>query len=79
MTNLGDRGVDAVLGVIYPPQVAIVGFGRVAARPWVVDGAVAARRVVTATLAADHRVTDGHRAGGFLNALDALLQAPERL
>jgi pyruvate dehydrogenase E2 component (dihydrolipoamide acetyltransferase) len=61
VTILGDRGVDTVYGVVYPPQVAIVGFGTVVERPWVVDGGVVARRLVRATLAADHRVSDGHR------------------
>jgi pyruvate dehydrogenase E2 component (dihydrolipoamide acetyltransferase) len=79
VTSLGERGVDTVFGVIYPPQVAIVGFGRIAERPWSVEGAVVSRPVVTATLSADHRVTDGHRAGLFLVALDHLLQAPETL
>lgn len=79
VTSLGERGVEAVYGVIYPPQVAIVGFGAVAERPWVVDGAVVPRPLVTATLAADHRVTDGHRAGLFLTRIDALLQEPEKL
>jgi pyruvate dehydrogenase E2 component (dihydrolipoamide acetyltransferase) len=79
VTSLGERGVEAVYGVIYPPQVAIVGFGTVVERPWVVDGAVVPRPLVTATLAADHRVTDGHRAGLFLARIDALLQDPARL
>jgi pyruvate dehydrogenase E2 component (dihydrolipoamide acetyltransferase) len=79
VTNLGDQGVDAGFGVIYPPQVAIVGFGRVAERPWVVGGAVVARSVVTATLSGDHRASDGHRGGLFLAAIDRLLQRPEAL
>jgi pyruvate dehydrogenase E2 component (dihydrolipoamide acetyltransferase) len=65
--------------VIYPPQVAIVGLGRVSERAWVVDGAITARKVLTATLAADHRVSDGHRGGLFLAALARLLNEPERL
>ena len=48
VTSLGDRGAEAAQGIIYPPQVAIVGFGRVALRPWVVDGRVEARPIVTA-------------------------------
>jgi pyruvate dehydrogenase E2 component (dihydrolipoamide acetyltransferase) len=63
VTNLGDRGVESVLGVIYPPQVALVGFGKVVDRPWAVDGMLTVRPVVTATLSADHRVSDGHRGG----------------
>jgi pyruvate dehydrogenase E2 component (dihydrolipoamide acetyltransferase) len=65
--------------VIYPPQVAIVGFGKVVERPWVVDGALAARPLVTLTLAADHRVSDGHRGALFLARIGDLLQRPEAL
>jgi pyruvate dehydrogenase E2 component (dihydrolipoamide acetyltransferase) len=79
VTSLGDRGVEAVLGVIYPPQVALVGFGRINDRPWVVDGQIVARPVVTASLTADHRASDGHRGGLFLAAIDRLLQQPEQL
>lgn len=79
VTSLGDQGVEAVFGIIYPPQVALVGFGRIVERPWVVDGQVVARRVVTATLSADHRVSDGHRGALFLAALDRLLQEPRAL
>ncbi|MGB8853078.1 MAG: dihydrolipoamide acetyltransferase family protein [Pirellulales bacterium] len=79
VTSLGDRGVESVYGVIYPPQVAIVGFGTIVQRPWVVDGDVRPRPVVTATLAADHRVSDGHRGGLFLEAIAQLLQEPEKL
>jgi pyruvate dehydrogenase E2 component (dihydrolipoamide acetyltransferase) len=79
VTSLGDQGVDAVLPVIYPPQVAIVGFGRIRERPWAVGGDVAVRPVVTASLAADHRVSDGHRGAQFLAGLDRLLQRPEDL
>jgi pyruvate dehydrogenase E2 component (dihydrolipoamide acetyltransferase) len=79
VTSLGDQGVEAVFGVIYPPQVAIVGFGKVVERPWVVEGQVVPRRVVTATLSADHRVSDGHRGGLFLAAVERLLQEPDKL
>ncbi len=79
VTSLGERGADAVFGVIYPPQTAIVGFGSVVERPWVVGGGVAPRPVVTVTLAGDHRASDGHRGAAFLAAIDRLLQAPEGL
>jgi pyruvate dehydrogenase E2 component (dihydrolipoamide acetyltransferase) len=79
VTSLGDRGVEAVLGLIYPPQVALVGFGRITDRPWVSDGRVEARPLVTASLAADHRASDGHRGGLLLSAIDRLLQEPEHL
>lgn len=79
VSSLGERGVDALYGIIYPPQVAIVGMGKVAARPWVVDGAVAARSVVTMTLSGDHRVTDGHAGALFLAEIGKLLQEPGKL
>jgi pyruvate dehydrogenase E2 component (dihydrolipoamide acetyltransferase) len=79
ITNLGDQGVDAVYGVIYPPQVALVGFGRVHERPWTESGMVGARRILTATLSADHRASDGHRGGIFLSAIERLLKEPEKL
>jgi pyruvate dehydrogenase E2 component (dihydrolipoamide acetyltransferase) len=79
VTSLGEQGVESVFGIIYPPQVAIVGFGKIMERPWVVEGQVVPRPVVTATLSADHRVTDGHRGGLFLAAVDRLLQEPARL
>lgn len=79
VTSLGERGAESVLGVIYPPQVAILGLGRVLERPWVVDGEIAARPLVTASLAADHRASDGHAGGLFLSAIDRFLQEPESL
>ncbi len=79
VTNLGEQGVETVYGVIYPPQVALVGFGKVAERPWVDDGNLCVRRIVHATLSADHRASVGHRGGVFLAALDRLLQEPEKL
>ncbi len=79
VTNLGDQGVDAAFGIIYPPQVALVGFGRIAERPWIVAGTIAARPLLTATLSADHRASDGHRGGMFLTAVERFLQNPETL
>ncbi|MDY0268990.1 dihydrolipoamide acetyltransferase family protein [Trichloromonas sp.] len=79
VTNLGDLGVKTVFGVIYPPQVALVGFGRITERPWAENGMLGVRRCVTATLAADHRASDGHRGGQFLAALDRFLQTPDDL
>ena len=79
VTNLGERGVDLVHGVIYPPQVALVGFGGVRERPWAVEGMLGVRPVVTATLAADHRASDGHAGSRFLTLIDRQLQNPEAL
>jgi len=79
VTSLGERGAETVIGIIYPPQVAIIGFGTISARPWVVDGRVEARPLVTVSLAADHRVTDGHIGARLLTAIDRLLQEPATL
>jgi pyruvate dehydrogenase E2 component (dihydrolipoamide acetyltransferase) len=79
ITSLGENGAETVFGVIHPPQVALVGFGRIVQRPAVVDGAIHVRPTVSVTLSADHRVTDGNRGSKFLSAIDRLLQAPERL
>jgi pyruvate dehydrogenase E2 component (dihydrolipoamide acetyltransferase) len=79
VTNLGDMGVEATFGIIFPPQVALVGFGNVARRPWVVGETIAVRPVLTATLSADHRAVDGHRGGLLLAAIDRRLQEPETL
>ncbi|WP_313676978.1 dihydrolipoamide acetyltransferase family protein [Mycolicibacterium sp.] len=77
VTNLGDKGVDAVFGVIYPPQVAIVGFGKPRQRVVVVDGGIRVATTVQATLAADHRASDGARGALFLAEINRLLQQPE--
>ncbi|MGD9749764.1 MAG: dihydrolipoamide acetyltransferase family protein [Acidimicrobiia bacterium] len=66
VTNLGELGVDAVFGVIHPPQVALVGIGAVHEEPWAAGGMVAARPVVQLTLAGDHRVSDGLTGAAFL-------------
>jgi pyruvate dehydrogenase E2 component (dihydrolipoamide acetyltransferase) len=79
VTNLGEQGVESVYGVIYPPQVALVGLGKIVERPWAEGGGVFVRRVLHATLSADHRASVGHRGGLFLAALERLLQQPEKL
>lgn len=79
ITNLGDQGAEQVFGVIYPPQVALVGFGRIIEQPWAEDGAVTVMPAMTASLSADHRVSDGHRGALFLTELRELLQHPEEL
>lgn len=78
LTSLGDIGVDKVFGVIYPPQVALVGFGKIAERPWADRGMLAVRPVLTATLAGDHRATDGMIGARFLQTLNAQLQAVDQ-
>ncbi|MGO8911977.1 MAG: dihydrolipoamide acetyltransferase family protein [Bradyrhizobium sp.] len=79
VTSLGERGVETLYGIIYPPQVAIVGFGKIVTRPWVIDGAIGPRSVVTITVSADHRVSDGHAGALFLAEIGRLLQEPEKL
>jgi pyruvate dehydrogenase E2 component (dihydrolipoamide acetyltransferase) len=79
ITNLGDLGVETVHGVIYPPQVALIGFGKVIESPWAENGMLGIRPVLSATLAGDHRATDGHRGAQFLTALNQHLQEPEKL
>lgn len=67
VSNLGEGGVDALFPIIYPPQVAIVGFGRIR------EGKV------IASLGGDHRASDGHRGALFLAEVERLLQEPEKL
>jgi len=79
VTSLGDQGVASVFGVIYPPQVALVGFGRISERPWVTPDGVQGSPVVTATLSADHRAGDGHRGALLLAEIREQLQDPQAL
>ena len=79
VTQLGEEGCRGVLGVIHPPQVALVGIGRTGERALVVDGKLTARTCVTISLAADHRVSDGRRGALFLARIASLLQQPEAL
>jgi pyruvate dehydrogenase E2 component (dihydrolipoyllysine-residue acetyltransferase) len=79
VTSLGERGAETVIGIIYPPQVAIIGFGSISTRPWVADGRIQARPLVTVSLAADHRSSDGHVGALLLNSVEQLLQEPNKL
>jgi pyruvate dehydrogenase E2 component (dihydrolipoamide acetyltransferase) len=79
VSSLGDTGVESIYPIIHPPQVAIVGVGAVVRRPWVADGGLFVRRVVSVTLAADHRASDGHDGARFLTAIERLLTKPEDL
>jgi pyruvate dehydrogenase E2 component (dihydrolipoamide acetyltransferase) len=79
VTSLGDLGVETVFGVIYPPQVAIIGFGRITEQPWAENGLLGVRPVLQATLAGDHRATDGRTGARFLDALNRQFQHPESL
>ena len=79
VSSLGERGVETLYAVIYPPQVAIIGLGKVVTRPWVVDGAIGPRSVVNLTLSGDHRASDGHAGALFLAEIGKLLQEPNKL
>ena len=79
VSNLGDRGVDFLAGVIYPPQVALVGIGSMRRQPWAVEDKVEVRPVIKLTLAADHRVSDGHTGALFLRRIEQLINSPEEL
>lgn len=79
VTSLGEAGVETVFGVIYPPQVALVGFGGISEQPWAESGMLDVRPVLTATLAADHRASDGSTGNKLLMAIKNYLQQPENL
>lgn len=79
VTNLGEGNVETVYGVIYPPQVAIVGLGSITEQPWAETGMLDVRPVLTITLSADHRATDGATGSRFLIAVKNHLQKPETL
>jgi pyruvate dehydrogenase E2 component (dihydrolipoamide acetyltransferase) len=79
VSSLGDTGAEAMTGAIFPPQVALVGLGAPNLRPWVVDGAIAPRHVVTLTVSADHRVSDGRQIARFITAFETAIQDPEEL
>jgi pyruvate dehydrogenase E2 component (dihydrolipoamide acetyltransferase) len=79
VTSLGERGAESVLGIIYPPQLAIVGFGAPRMTASIVDGEIRQRPVVQATLGADHRASDGAIGSQLLAAIDQHLQKPEAL
>lgn len=79
VSNLGEGGVETLYPIIYPPQVAIVGFGGIVTRPWAAEGEIVLAPLITATLSADHRVSDGHRGSRLLGEIARLLQHPEQL
>ena len=79
ISSLGETGAEAMAGVIFPPQVALVGLGAPKLRPWIVDGAVVPRTVVTLTLSVDHRASDGRQAARFIAEFQSLIASPETL
>lgn len=78
LSNIGDRGCDQIFGVIFPPQVAIIGVGKINQKAMAIEGSIEVRTVVNISLAADHRVTDGQMGARFLNEINKQLQKPEK-
>lgn len=76
VNNYGSLGVDGSAAIINHPEVAILGIGRVIERPWVVEGAIVARRIVQLSLVFDHRVTDGGVAARFLREIADAIESP---
>lgn len=79
ITNLGAYGVETLIGIINPPQAAILGVGSVMAQAVVRDGEVVVRQVMKVALSADHRVTDGAEGAGFIKEIQKVLENPASL
>jgi 2-oxoisovalerate dehydrogenase E2 component (dihydrolipoyl transacylase) len=78
LNNYGGFGVDGSAAIINHPQVAIIGFGRILDRPWVVGGEIQVRKIMQVSLVFDHRVCDGGTAAGFLRAVADAVENPAR-
>ncbi|HYM15646.1 MAG TPA: dihydrolipoamide acetyltransferase family protein [Dehalococcoidia bacterium] len=76
ITNLGAYGIETLIGIIQPPQTAILGVGSVTAQPAARDGQIVVRDLMKVALSADHRVTDGALGAQFLAEIKRLLEAP---
>ncbi|HEY1530092.1 MAG TPA: dihydrolipoamide acetyltransferase family protein [Galbitalea sp.] len=76
LNNYGGFGVDGSTPIINYPEVAMLGIGRMIDRPWVVDGELAVRKVVTVSFVFDHRVCDGDVASGFINFVARCIEEP---
>jgi len=79
ITNLGMYGVDVFTPIINPPETAILGVGRVAEKPIVVQGQAVVRPVMQLSLTFDHRVVDGAPAAEFLQKVKQKLESPDAL
>jgi pyruvate dehydrogenase E2 component (dihydrolipoamide acetyltransferase) len=79
ITNLGAYGIETLIGIIQPPQTAILGVGSVMEQAFARDGVVSARRIMKLALSADHRVTDGAQGAVFLGEIKRLLERPAAL
>jgi 2-oxoisovalerate dehydrogenase E2 component (dihydrolipoyl transacylase) len=76
ITNVGGFGVETGTPIINKPECAIIATGLIAERPWVVDGQLAVRQVMTISVSFDHRIVDGAYAARFLASLRDLLEDP---
>ncbi|MFF7330433.1 2-oxo acid dehydrogenase subunit E2 [Streptomyces sp. NPDC008150] len=76
LNNYGVFGVDGSTPILNHPEAAMLGVGRVAAKPWVHEGELAVRQVVQLSLTFDHRVCDGGTAGGFLRYVADCVEQP---
>jgi pyruvate dehydrogenase E2 component (dihydrolipoamide acetyltransferase) len=76
ITNLGNLGVDVFTPIINPPQTAILGVGRIAEKPIILNGKIEILPVMTLSLVFDHRVTDGAKAAVFLQEIKNVLESP---
>ncbi|MFE0378611.1 dihydrolipoamide acetyltransferase family protein [Streptomyces inhibens] len=79
LNNYGVFGVDGSTPIINHPEAAMLGVGRIAAKPWVHEGELAVRQVVQLSLTFDHRVCDGGTAGGFLRFVADCVEQPALL
>ncbi|GES31627.1 dihydrolipoamide acetyltransferase family protein [Streptomyces angustmyceticus] len=79
LNNYGVFGVDGSTPIINHPEAAMLGVGRIAAKPWVHKGELAVRQVVQLSLTFDHRVCDGGTAGGFLRHVADCVEQPALL
>jgi pyruvate dehydrogenase E2 component (dihydrolipoamide acetyltransferase) len=79
ITNLGAYGVEMLIGIINPPQAAILGVGSVMPKAVVRDGEVVVRQVMKVALSADHRVTDGAEGARFIKEIQGILEQPATL
>ncbi|BDG59592.1 dihydrolipoamide acetyltransferase family protein [Caldinitratiruptor microaerophilus] len=76
LTNLGAEGVDVFTPILNPPEVAILGAGRIRSVPVLADGRLEARQVMTLSLTIDHRVVDGAPGARYLRRVGELLADP---
>jgi len=79
LTNLGPLGVDGFTPLINPPQVAILGIGRIRSIPAVFEEQISIRQVLVLSLTFDHRVVDGAPAAGFLHEVAQWVEKPSRI